>query len=242
MLTKFEIDAQYYKLSKYFIDRAEKPVNTADASLSFLLDSKFRLVAISKNPMTCKALANFDKFFVVHLYEKSTQQVVNLNINRNDCWKLSHNVACDTFEENLQIETIEELKEYFLISQKTAALDYIHMILDYKRKPMRQGLTGQDFVYFSKYLEAKEILKNNVEIDLDLEYPYTTGYADLMGITLQQSASAICLQHDSQAGLLAESENIRIKYKNIIINEADITKLKGHLENFISKPRSSGYF
>lgn len=235
MLTKFEINAQYYKLSKYFIDRAEKPVNTSDRSLSFLLDNKFRLVAISRNPMTCKALANFDKFFVVHLYEKSTQQVVNLNINRNDCWKLSHNVACDTFEENLQIETIEELKEYFLISQKTAALDYIHMILDYKRKPMRQGLTGQDFVYFSKYLEAKEILKNNVEIDLDLEYPYTSGYADLMGITLQQSASTICLQHDSQAGFLAESENIRIKYKNIIINEADITKLKGHLENFITE-------
>jgi hypothetical protein len=235
MLTKFEIDAQYYKLSKYFIDRAEKPVNTADASLSFLLDSKFRLVAISRNPMTCKALACFDKIFAVNLYDKSKQQVVNLNVSRNECWKLSLNVACDRVEENLQIETIEELKEYFLIGQKAAALDYVYTILDYKRKPMRQGLTGQDFIYFSKYLEAKEILKNNVEVDLDLEYPYTTGYAHVMGLTLQQSASAICLQHDSQAGFLAEGENVRIKYKNIIINETDITKLKSHLENFMTE-------
>lgn len=235
MLTKFEIDAQYYKSSKHFINNNETAVNTSDVSLSFLIDNEYRLVGIARNPMTCKSLANFDKTFIVNLYEKSKNQVLNLNIPRNECWRLSFNISFDGIQENTPVESVEKLKEYFLTTQKVAALDHMHLVLDHKRKPMREGLTNQEFIYVSKYLEAKEILKNKIEIDLDLDYPYTSGYANVMNLTLQEAATAIVLQHNAQSGFLAESENIRIKYKNLIINETDISQLKVHLENFITE-------
>jgi hypothetical protein len=119
-----------------------------------------------------------------------------------------------------------------LTNQKVVLLDKIYGIINHDRVNKKEGLTNQNYIYFSKYLEAKEILEKNIQSDDTLEYPYTTGYANVKGCDLQTSAKQIVLQYNLTSGFLAESENIRIKYQDLIINESDISKLKPLLEQF----------
>ena len=114
-------------------------------------------------------------------------------------------------------------------------LDDIHHRIDSNRGAFTRSLTDQDYVHISKYLEAKEILENNITEDINLKYPYTTGYANVMSMTLQESAKAIKLQHEMLSGYLSESENLRLKYKKIILEENDLSKLKLIYENFATE-------
>lgn len=235
MLTKFEIDAQYYKLSKHLISRNENPVNTGNQALRYLMDSNGRLVAIGTHKMSCQSMAIFDKTYVPRLFNSNNNSNVNSNIQRELCWKLKKvgNPHQSTWEENLDIESVEDLYNIVLANQKVCLLDKIYDYIDYTRLPYAEGMINQNFIYFSKYSEAKEILENNIEVDSELKYPYTTGYANLTGLTLRQSADSIILQHEIKSGFLAESESVRLKYKNLVVNEKDIANLKNIYKDFL---------
>ena len=90
-------------------------------------------------------------------------------------------------------------------------------------------------IYFSKYIEAKYIIENNIEADPLLQYPFTTGYAELHDLTLQESAKRIMFQHDTMASRLAETENFRLKYSYIVRDNNDITQLKSILNAFMTE-------
>jgi hypothetical protein len=235
MLTKFEIDAQYYKLSKHLINKNESPVNTGNQSLSYLMDSNGRLIAIGTHRMSCQSMAIFNKTYIPTLFNSINNSNLNINIQRDACWKLKKfgNPQQSIWQEDLNIESIEDLYEIVLVNQKVALLDKIYDNINATRNKTYGGLVGQNFIYFSKYLEAKEIMEKNIESDPDFKYPYTTGYATLMNLSLQESAKAIILQFDSVSGAMSESENIRLKYKNLVINEKDIANLKHIYKDFL---------
>ena len=234
MLSKFEIEFEFYKLQKH-LSKKNQIVRTSDRTYTYLIDSNHRLRAVGQHPMSCKSLATFNKEFITYLFTSENVEKFEYEIKRSECWKYKLNTGKTEWKENLLIYSKEELYDLVLTSQKCMILDDIHLRIDFTREAFIRSLTGQDYVYISKYLEAKEILENNITEDINLKYPYTTGYANVMNMTLQESAKAIKLQHEMLSGYLSESENLRLKYKKIILEENDLSKLKLIYENFVTE-------
>ena len=234
MLNEFEIESEYYKLQKY-VSKKNQLMDTSDKTITYLIDTNHRLRAIGTHPMSCKSLATFNKEFLTYLFTSENAEKVDYNILRSECWKYKLNTGKTEWKQNLLIYSKEELYDLVLTSQKCIILDEIHHRIDSNRGVFTRSLTDQDYVHISKYLEAKEILENNITEDINLKYPYTTGYANVMSMTLQESAKAIKLQHEMLSGYLSESENLRLKYKKIILEENDLSKLKLIYENFATE-------
>jgi hypothetical protein len=235
MLTKLEIDQYWYKVQKHLINPNEVPVDTSDPSTfaNILVQSVGgRIVGIAKHHLTCVSLSTFDKGIWVSFYTESMPDMPKFKIDRNQCWKIKLNDTNDAWIESPQIYSMEELQTYILDCQKVAALDFMHVKIEAYRSYVLGKMLGQEFIHHAKYLESKDILKNNIETDEELSYPFITGYASVKNISLQEAAKQSLIQYEIQSGYLAESENIRIKYKNILQEETDLKNIKGIISEF----------
>lgn len=242
MLNKIDIDKYWYKVQKYLVNCNETPIDTYDkTTYSNLLVRNCRIVAIAKHPLTGKSLCTFDKELWVSFYTENMQgKVPEMRIERNQSWKLKINDTESVWAINLQIYSMEELETLILDNQKVAALDLMHFKIEAHRSYVSGQMLGQDFIYMSKYLEAKEILEKNIQDDAKLNYPFTTGYANVKNISLQEAAKHCLIQYEIQAGYLAESENIRVKYKDIIEKEKDIKNIKTIVNDFETEHHKYG--
>ena len=235
MLTKFDVEACVYKSLKHFVDKTNQQINTKqNQNLFLLVDLSGRLIATSKDYSAVKSFATIDKKVVGGFWTNAmgTNNYPDVTFMRSQSWKLKLNGSGTNWVEDINYTSTEELSNYFLINQKVFVLELVNSRIDYERTQHTSYLPIQNIIYFSKYLEAKEVLSLNVESDDTLKYPYTTGYANLKGLSLQEAAKRICLKHDFQSGYLAEVETLRMKYKDLICDETDIKNLKNILENF----------
>lgn len=238
MLSEEQIEQYYQSQYQYFIDKRNFCVRMADNRLAFygLITNDGRLVAISENPMSIKALVGSNLLLIYTFFIDEFAKYpddYNHIVEKNKCW---HFVRTDNgWYKNIKIESEKELHDYILTSQKIASLDKMHNYIDHNRKQITQRLIGQDLVYTSKYLEAKEILEKQIENDEYLNYPFVSGYAETVGISLQESAQQIKLQYEVQSCYLADSESLRIKYTNIVRKEKNIENLKEILNSFYTE-------
>jgi hypothetical protein len=120
-----------------------------------------------------------------------------------------------------------------LTNQKAAAFDIMFDKLGVFRRLIIKNIDGQDLIYMSKYLEAKEIMSNNITEDPTSKYVFTNSYAKLKDISLQEAAKLIIMQHDIRSGFLSENETLRLKYKDLICKETDIANLKNIVNSFV---------
>ena len=118
-------------------------------------------------------------------------------------------------------------------NQKAAAFDIIFDKLELFRKLITENIEGQDLIYMSKYLEAKEIIDKNIMEDPTSKYVFTSAYGKIKNISLQESAKLIIMQHEIRSGFLSENETLRLKYKDLICKETDIANLKKIVNNFV---------
>lgn len=235
MLSKFDVEACVYKSLKHFVDRTQQQINTKQSQNLFLLvDLTNRLIATSKDYSSVKSFATVDKKVVNGFWNNNmgTGNYPDVSFLRSQSWKMQLNASGTNWVENLNFNSTEELTSYILINQKVFTLELVNSRIDYERTQHTSYLPLQNIIYFSKYLEAKEILSLGIDNDDTLKYPYTTGYANLKGLTLQEAAKRICMKHDFQSGYLAEVETLRMKYKDLICDETDIKNLKPIIENF----------
>jgi len=242
MLSKIDIDQYWYKVQKHLINRGEPLINTADKStFSNLLVKNGRIIGIAKHPLTGKSLCTFDKELWVSFYTENMQgKIPELFISRNECWKIKINDMENIWAENLQIYSLEELEDIVLNNQKVAAMDLMHFKIEAHRSYVSGQMLGQDFIYLAKYLEAKEIIDKDIQFDDKLKYPFTMGYANVKNLSLQEAAKHCMIQYEIQAGYLAESENIRVKYKNILEKETDIKNIKSIVNEFETEHHKYG--
>ena len=241
MLSEEQIEYHYYTQFEHFINKNSSCVTMHENRLAFcgLLTNDGRLISIADHPMSVRSLVGSNTISVFTFYVNNAKYPDDYNIivEKNKCWQFVKDGT--RWSKNLNIFSIEELQSYILTTQKIAILDKIHEYIDHNRKPVTQKLMGQDFVYLSKYLEAKEVIENNIEKDDFLNYPFVSGYADTIGVSMQESAKQIKIQHELQNCYLADSENLRIKYTNIIRKEKEIENLKNILTSFYTD--SHGY-
>jgi hypothetical protein len=232
MLSDNEINDYYDSVYKHFILKNKDSVKMSDNWLktNCLMNSDNRLIGIAKMPMTVKSLCDF-RHYPLYTFFVLKQDNYDIWVEKNKSWKFSHNVT-KVWNTSTPIQSTDELKDYILLNQKINLLDRIHGIIEQYRSEWSKLLEGQSVIYISKYLESKEILDKNIQEDILMEYPFVTGYANTKDITLTQAAKEVVLQHQVQSGFLAETENIRIKYTNIIRKETDIANLIPILEDF----------
>lgn len=242
MLSEIEIEDYYNSVYPHFISQNDYKVKMEENWLKTycLMNQEMRIMGISKNPMTIRSLANIKCSPAYSFYMRNVKDY-NIWVEKNKSWKFIQDMNTHTWRSDVGISSIENLKEYILLNQKICLLDKIYQYIEYNRNEFSKILEGQESIYIVKYLESKEIIENNITEDKILKYPYTTGYANLCGISLQESAKQIMLQHEIESTYLAETENLRMKYANIVRNENDIVNLKTIYNDFEVECYKFGY-
>lgn len=125
--------------------------------------------------------------------------------------------------------TTEKIIEYRLMSEKAAVLDLIYTSLFSYRKSIQKELPFQDLAYHYKEREATLIL-SGISIREDDHFPFVEGYAEAKGIPLIEAAKEIAFHSNLMRAKLADSERIRVKYQQRVVdcktigNMSDITK------------------
>ena len=116
--------------------------------------------------------------------------------------------------------------------EKGAALDTMNGNINHYRRTVLNAIVYQDVIYDLKYREAKEIVEKNIDSDEDNNWPFVSDYAKIMNIDLQTASKEIVLQHKFFKSFLLNTERLRIKFKKIIQDCSDITKIKSIVSQF----------
>jgi hypothetical protein len=120
-----------------------------------------------------------------------------------------------------------------LAESKRAAMDRMMASLNTIRTSI-SGPVGQEVIYTSKRLEAKEFKESGYNKDLLMEYPYVEQYASLMNISPQQAADDILLKASLLDQHMAKTELLRLKYFNMMRNARKPSEVGRILKNFMS--------
>jgi hypothetical protein len=204
---------------------------------SILTSVDFRIIGVSDNPMSISSLQDQNSYRRYSYFISKTAKYPDdykVTFNRKRCWEIFKNINTMKWEKNLDIKSLEELYYYIFMNEKVYLMDVIHSQLEHNRKKLIERLKGQEVIYISKYLEAKEIIDNDINEDKTLKYPYVSGYANIKEISLKESAKQVLLQHEIENGYLAETENLRIVFTDKLRKEKDIKNLKSILNDFNS--------
>jgi hypothetical protein len=238
MLTDLEINEYYDSVQEHFVSEGDTLIdmslNNRKTNALVSIGDK-RILAVTTFSASVRTISDFDKQ-VVYSYIFDGMKGIQSNVfSKNKCWRMRITDDGYGWNDSPNIETYKQLADYILINQKAELLDQIYKPINHFRTMIMRGTRSQQNVYFAKYLEAKDIVENDIEEDLFLKYPFTTGYADTIGVDLLEAAKRIMLQHNTQMSRLAENENLRIRYSNMIKSETDISNLKEILTSFHSE-------
>jgi len=100
------------------------------------------------------------------------------------------------------------------------------------RRSVWNGLFLQESIYSFKQQEAEQITNSNENID-EINFPFLREYAESKNIDLKTAAKEVLLQTKIYKTRLNNTENMRLKYKNLIKNENDIKKIYLILNQFL---------
>lgn len=242
MLSEQRIEEIYYMMYCHFID--QRRYGTIDSGSNngncYVLLYNNRLIANATYGSSVRALAGFKTSVTYSFKFPRVRNTESFTIPDNRCWFMKINELTAKWEHNVEFATEHELKQCILLNQKVVALDKINHQVEFYRKDANDHINGQQSVYIRKYLEAKDILDKNIIVDNTLQYPFVSGYAKHKGISANEAAKIITLQYDMESSYLAESENIRTKYVDLIRAETDIVNLKEIVRDFYTEHHSYG--
>ena len=172
MLTDIEIDEYYKTQLPYFINPNDKmldmSLNNKQSNIIVDVTDK-RILGVAIYSGSVKALSSFDKQVVYSYVFDSMKSALEKGIqryifSRNKCWRMRVSDDGSTWEDSPNIATVEQLHSYIFFNQKVALLDVINGEIDQFRKLITKGTEAQQNIYFGKYLEAKYIIDNNIDV------------------------------------------------------------------------------
>lgn len=126
----------------------------------------------------------------------------------------------------------EQVDDLIILNQKIAYIDRLNTYVSNYRRSTMSSINLQDHVYNFKYEEAKDIIKNEVEVDDVLKYPFVTAYSEFADISLQEAAKRVIFYQESNRAYLAESEAFRLKYTKMFINSNTIEEMESISKDF----------
>ena len=213
-------------------------INTIDikndpAEVHSLFDNETnRLLAVSKWTYTISTLneANENTYSRHSLNKIYDLKSCNFEVISTKCFLVRfYNGKFEKDEDNF---TFDELYTFHLNIEKAAVLDYLNFRLNLHRRSVLNGLFLQESIYNFKQQEAEEIQKNSEVVD-DTNYPFLREYAELKNIDLKTAAKEVLIQIKIYKTRLNNTETMRLKYKNLIKECSDITKINSIFSQFL---------
>jgi hypothetical protein len=205
-------------------------VNTEPAEVHSLVDNETsRFLALSKWNSTITTLnESVENTYVRHSLNK-LYDFKDIIVYSNKPFLIRlYNGALEQDDDNF---TYDELYNFHLIMEKSAILDYLNFRINVHRRSVWNGLYLQESIYNFKQQEAEQFLNN--ENSDDISFPFLREYADSKDIDLKTAAKEILIQVKIYKTRLNNTENMRLKYKNLIKDCKDITKLDLILNQFL---------
>jgi len=189
-----------------------------------------RLLAISRHGTTILVLNEIiNNSYTRHSFNK-LYDLNNFNILSNKPYLTRlYNGVLEQDEDNFNYD---ELYRFHLIVEKAALLDYLNFRINVHRRSVWNGLFLQESIYSFKQQEAEQITNSNENID-EINFPFLREYAESKNIDLKTAAKEVLLQTKIYKTRLNNTENMRLKYKNLIKNENDIKKIYLILNQFL---------
>ena len=205
-------------------------VNSEPVEVHSLFDNENnRLLALSKWNSTISTLnESVENSYARHSLNK-LYDFNNIIIHSNKPYLIR--IYNGVFEQDEDNFTLDELYNFHLIIEKAAILDYLNFRINVHRRSVWNGLYLQESIYNFKQQEAEQFLNN--EIDDDINFPFLREYADSKNTDLKTAAKEILIQVKIYKTRLNNTENMRLKYKNLVKDCKDITKLDLILNQFL---------
>jgi len=223
MLTKNEIDEYHKSLLPHFVRITDNYVSLhLKSNFDILMsnDSYGRIIALSSFYKSLRAIQRGTMEFGI-LPETNFDDPVIFPMNECWKWRLEEKNNLYYWKESYEFDKLEDVYEAILDVQKVAAIDFILSRIKRNSRIVSRYLTSQEEIFLIKYIEAKDFLASK-----DKKYVFVNNEDD---------AKNIVLQYGIRLGKIAEFENARIKYTNMIKHENDISKLNDILNAFSSE-------
>jgi hypothetical protein len=206
-------------------------VKTEILEVQSLFDNETnRLLAVSRYNNTILILnETVENSYTRHSFNK-LYDLKNFDIFSNKPYLIRiYNGLLEQDEDNF---TYDELYNFHLIIEKAAILDYLNFRINVHRRSVLNGLFLQESIYNFKQQEAEQILNNSTNIN-EINYPFLREYADSKNIDLITAAKEVLIQIKLYKTRLNNTENMRLKYKNLVKDCKDIIKLNLIVNQFL---------
>lgn len=235
MLTKTDVLAYWYKQRKFAIPLVNQSPNTIDHKSSFIVCGFHnRLIALCSHPHAAASITGFNSQPGISFYAKRMNNMYpEFTFDTDKSWLLQLSTNKAEWNVSYDFESIDELEQVILTSNKAAALDHVFNRVDENRVLFLNDVDAcQGRIYQSKVQEAKEIIDKNIDTDDLLKYPFVSGYARTEEISIQEASKHILIKNTIQEAGLAESENLRIRSKKAIMQATSMKELSEVFNRF----------
>jgi hypothetical protein len=196
-----------------------------------------RIVCVTNNTSTTRALSTLIN---VHEFSSCNKRIANewdKTITQENCiywgWFDRYKTRTPTAQ---NFNKFEEYYRCMLLNEKGSALDRIHIEIALIRNQQYNDMFLQDDIYTQKYIEATTYLATkNAKNTL-----FLNSYADMKNITLDQAAEQIINMRMFHLSYLNETETLRMKYTNLILDQTDFFEIQQVVSNFIKEAYEYG--
>lgn len=214
--------------------RVIKSVKTNDRCHAIRCTEYSRVLCVSNFSSTTKALSVIPNTYEVTSCNRRTEGFWKPDITAENCiyWAFTNgNKAIPNQNDKINPKNFEDFNEYYhcmLVNEKSAALDRLHIEINYQRRFFSNDLLYQQTIYDEKYREAMNYLSDGSSKDA----VFLPSYAEQENISLEEASKRIVQMRKFQFASLNETEIIRQKYTKKIIQENSFFELSYIVDEF----------
>jgi len=205
----------------------KKQINISNGNRHFIYDvSNKRIMGVSDNTHAINKIC--DSFLNTNSFLHANTCVLDDGFDSLSPYLYCIDEDNNTIVKSTDILNFDDLYYYALISEKTAAVNYVVITIANFRRRIYANTLLQHEIYQYKLKEAEEIINLNIDELSDgteQQYPFVYGYAQVENLSLRVAANEIKLRHEFFYKKLANIETFRLKFIKQIIECKDITMI-----------------
>jgi hypothetical protein len=194
-----------------------------------------RIVCFTNWMQTAKAIESDPSLRVWYFINHAKLIPSNVNLNT------PYGVVFDAITGAFFVKEItqEEVHRFIVISEKAAVFDIIHRTINQERDHIRANLALQEYVYKKKYEEALEVIETGFDRE---KHIYIHSESNEKNVNPVKLAKAIIDKRNFAESRLFHTEQMRVKYTNMLKQCNDLLKVNQILDEFNRESSIYGRF
>jgi hypothetical protein len=156
---------------------------------------------------------------------------IDANFKPANCWEYQFNLDTRFFDYNIEELTPDQIYYHHLATEKAAAIDKLIGVINDSRRPFVKDLIDQNYIYELKRNEALEFLSLGDESAVDDRYGFVKDHSEIARCSMFVAAQDIVNKGNHQRLVYRQSEKIRLKYFQAILNASEIVDLNATISD-----------